>query len=646
MKNVPENELFSAYLDGELTADEQASVERLLASSPAARQLMDELRALSSTLQSMPTYALEEDLTSAVLRAAERRVLGQKADGDDPTELPRIDIDAGGHPNIESAPSPWKGIGRRLLTPRNLLWPGIAVAVALMIMFSERGANGPANTGGEVAMRQSPSDVEVDREIPALQAAKEENPEKTDALSSRDATADEEMDRKPQGLVVSKGDRIAAVKKPKDLRAAGSAFRELPKGGHAHEAPLGADHPAKPAMAPPAESMLVQDAPAAPGRRAGGGGAGSGGRVAATENSLQVDAVPAEQDQAAQQQRLFMQGTTVVVCDVSPEAVRSRTFEKLLARHKIAWEGAGQDLRRLADKLAEKQTDKETDPRLAMRRLPAKSARSDLRESAKRQAGKGELELVLVEAAPARIKAALAALNSQSNDFVTVCVRPAPGQPDQREWTRYNRGSSPPRTQRKLGHAMEAAAPKPEQDGRSERKNASASPLVSKPAPAQAAKPSADAPAVRADRSPAPRPAAVKSAAPGTGKSLSRFGGKSKRPDNQKSRGAQAKPSTQPVQYGSAEPKKMPRPAPDDGHGALAKKTEAKGAEGPKDAVQGKSDDEPPTCRVLFVLRVAQPRDVAAAAEPSGTSGGAARAVEKPDAMPPAAKPAAPAAKP
>ena len=50
MNNVPDNELLSAYLDGEVTAEQQADVERLLAANPAARQLLDELRALSSTL--------------------------------------------------------------------------------------------------------------------------------------------------------------------------------------------------------------------------------------------------------------------------------------------------------------------------------------------------------------------------------------------------------------------------------------------------------------------------------------------------------------------------------------------------------------------------------------------------------------------
>ena len=84
MHDLSKNELLSAYLDGELTADEQAETARLLASSPAARQLLDELRAVSATLQSLPRQKLGEDLSQQVLCIAERRMLtdaepGQRA---------------------------------------------------------------------------------------------------------------------------------------------------------------------------------------------------------------------------------------------------------------------------------------------------------------------------------------------------------------------------------------------------------------------------------------------------------------------------------------------------------------------------------------------------------------------------------------
>ena len=81
MNDVPKNELLSAYLDDELTAVEQAEVERLLAADPAARQTLDELRALSATLQALPRQKLGEDLSPQVLRVVERRMLTGEGPG-------------------------------------------------------------------------------------------------------------------------------------------------------------------------------------------------------------------------------------------------------------------------------------------------------------------------------------------------------------------------------------------------------------------------------------------------------------------------------------------------------------------------------------------------------------------------------------
>ena len=43
MENLDNDILISAYLDGELLADEQVRVEQLLATSAEARQLVEEL---------------------------------------------------------------------------------------------------------------------------------------------------------------------------------------------------------------------------------------------------------------------------------------------------------------------------------------------------------------------------------------------------------------------------------------------------------------------------------------------------------------------------------------------------------------------------------------------------------------------------
>ncbi len=138
MKKVPENELFSAYLDGELTAAEQAEVEQLLATSPAARQLMEELRALSATLQSLPAQRLGEDLSEGVLRAAERRML------EDPGHSDRRQSPVG------SSGSFWRVILRRVARPRNLLWPAAAIAAAWLLTANpELGQKAPPKPGAK-----------------------------------------------------------------------------------------------------------------------------------------------------------------------------------------------------------------------------------------------------------------------------------------------------------------------------------------------------------------------------------------------------------------------------------------------------------------------------------------------------------------
>ena len=144
MKDLPENELFSAYLDGELTATEQAEVEQLLAESPAARQLLDEFRALSSTLQSMPQYALDEDLSDRVLRTAERRML---------TDSERLSR-PGGNGKM------WPSHLGRLLNARALVWSGLAVAIAVMFMLSQP----PEKDGGGVAMAPETAEPEAERD--------------------------------------------------------------------------------------------------------------------------------------------------------------------------------------------------------------------------------------------------------------------------------------------------------------------------------------------------------------------------------------------------------------------------------------------------------------------------------------------------
>ncbi len=67
MKSVPENELFSAYLDGELTPDEQARIEDLIDANAEAAALVRSLRAVSESIQALPQASMPKELTATIL---------------------------------------------------------------------------------------------------------------------------------------------------------------------------------------------------------------------------------------------------------------------------------------------------------------------------------------------------------------------------------------------------------------------------------------------------------------------------------------------------------------------------------------------------------------------------------------------------
>src|SRR5688500_13898316 len=74
--NEPFNdELISAYLDGELSPDEQACVEQTLVESAEFRQMFEELRTLRGDLQTLPSHRLPADFSERVLERADRAML-------------------------------------------------------------------------------------------------------------------------------------------------------------------------------------------------------------------------------------------------------------------------------------------------------------------------------------------------------------------------------------------------------------------------------------------------------------------------------------------------------------------------------------------------------------------------------------------
>lgn len=165
MNDLPQEELLSAYLDGELTADERARVEELLAESAEYRQLLEELRALRNNLQALPRHTLPADFSQGVLQQAERAMLL-----DSPARTDGATAGAGDAPQHATTM-----LGGRWLRP--LAWAGMAVAAALLVMMMtpEEGREGD-DTVVAVAPERDEQPQRDARPAPSMQAAPPSEP--------------------------------------------------------------------------------------------------------------------------------------------------------------------------------------------------------------------------------------------------------------------------------------------------------------------------------------------------------------------------------------------------------------------------------------------------------------------------------------
>lgn len=186
MTELPHEELLTGYLDGELTAEERAIVERLLHSSAEARQLLEELRALREAIRALPRYAIStraaaDTFAQRVLQQAEREMFtsgsalsetarpqtvppesepspGESSAPSSETnethsraagELPTAGAVAEETRDLSCAPSLADGNGwKRLLAAAAVL----AAAITLMVL----GPKEPAPTPTPVALQSSP----------------------------------------------------------------------------------------------------------------------------------------------------------------------------------------------------------------------------------------------------------------------------------------------------------------------------------------------------------------------------------------------------------------------------------------------------------------------------------------------------------
>ena len=124
MKHQIPEELISAYLDGELTSDEQLLVEEALRDNPQSQQLLEDLQSLHDRLQAIPRSEPSRDYTEQILRRAERAILT----GSSETNSSTLTNDAPVQesvitPSTQDAPGNWK----------HVIWASTALAATLLL---------------------------------------------------------------------------------------------------------------------------------------------------------------------------------------------------------------------------------------------------------------------------------------------------------------------------------------------------------------------------------------------------------------------------------------------------------------------------------------------------------------------------------
>ncbi len=453
----------------------------MLATKPAARKLLEELRTLSATLKSLPRQKLGEDLSEIVLRMAERRMLTEPADteieekmGTGSAEVPVPML---------SEPGPiYSTILRRLKNPRIWVWEIVIVAVAvlLVVYYPNRNANlnapQPGNAERNIAMATKPAEKQASSEhggIPAAPAPATVNQEeslgvqivrgkqsdtsgqsgfavsgkqpkapdeapasrkageeasKTDAswqLKVVEKTAEGKSAAAPENLA---RDRADLTKKQGETTGDKIAGEDMPKTA-LKTAANGAPAAESPAPIPsPASGLTVLGQPQ-PGADRAAETAIASKSLAQIKPAEPAEGRPAEQPKspAASADRVL-----VVRCEITPEALKNHAFDKILADNAIVWRETRKESQKenldleILPKPESIQSllDTKTD-RTAIKpegEELSKVARENIADSKA-----GPVELVYVEASPAQIQAMLKGISAQTEAFKSISITQAIG---------------------------------------------------------------------------------------------------------------------------------------------------------------------------------------------------------------------------
>jgi hypothetical protein len=423
-----QNELLSAYLDGELTPAEQARVEHLLAADPAARQLLDELRALSGTLKSLPRQKLGKDFCESVLQTVEKRkILGTDKSAS-------VAQESG---PVFSEPLP-KTILRRLSNPRVLVWETLIVAVAVLLMVYNPNQNVPPGDQAQRQIAMGPKLEEQLKEVnesPSFRAVRDgvsaDRTEESARLKDHAAKMDGSRragaaltDSEPE--IMGKSMSSLADKQP-DLGLSSPAASPVDK---LTEQPttLGFERKEKVLTR---KQITAGEKPALDATDSKKDGLAITDEASLGDKSQTVgakSALPPMPEQSLEHKKtdtVVADQLLVVRCEITPEAVKDRAFDKLLADNGIVWSEAPAqnqptDKRR---NIFEQEPTVELKSNIPADKPEGLAAWKDAPVNADPNKS-GTLEVIYVEAPASQVESTLKGLVEQKMRFLSVSITP------------------------------------------------------------------------------------------------------------------------------------------------------------------------------------------------------------------------------
>jgi len=378
MAKTSQDELLSAYIDGELSDAQRAEVEERLAKDADARQLVSELRALKESVRSLPAYRLEEDLARRVLQRAERAILTGGVD-DEATE-------SEGPPSSSEPPKPWTRPLLRERWRRVYLWPVLAVAATLLIMFMI------PNRTARIA--------QVDQKRMADEAA-----QKSKSSSTSPAGKVAELSPSAEPVADVEPERFESLRAvPENAKAAPGIPHGLAKQPSVASKSDGTvlGHRFRRKMAGRVESPTE----------------GEEGRLLEEEKAKENFFADDSADQVASQ-------LLIVRVDIAESTIPPDAIAALFSQQGIAFE----DVPPQETEARAENADNESDENLERERAAEEA--SQLGRSA------DEVELVYVEATAGQLKKTLKALSTDTDRFTSIAIEPAPEVAAQRELQKW-----------------------------------------------------------------------------------------------------------------------------------------------------------------------------------------------------------------